>query len=123
MLKKLFKQHNTGIWLGLFLSIYGTSSSFLSMISMAMTATVLYTVSVEGKVPTWFTIWLFYATGVCLVGLIMLMAWKFVIPSRIHFDNWQGWQHQNPARRLLEEEFKAINDRLDKIERKMNGGQ
>ncbi|KKN23701.1 hypothetical protein LCGC14_0902260 [marine sediment metagenome] len=117
-MKQLGKQYNLGPWLGGFKDLASRTMVYVSAISFTqITATFYYTTlfpNLKETVP-WLTFWMFFGTLVLMVLVIMLIEYKFILPSSYTFLNEQEYKHENLIRkdiRLLQEEMKTEIQKL-----------
>ena len=116
LLHKATKQYNSGPWLGGFKDLASRTIMYLSALSFTqISATFYYTTlkPVVAQHAPWISFGLYFSVLVFLILLIMLLEYKFIVPSSYTFQNWQEYSHQN----LIRGDLRKILDRLDEIEK------
>jgi len=116
LLSIILRQYNFGPWLGGLKGIFNNSTFYLSLINFVLIAVTAYHTTLSGKIneyAPWFSFPLFLAMMVVLVLVVMLLEYKFMIPSSITFGNAQMYAHRNPIRRDLERIMRKL-DEMDK---------
>jgi len=112
IIKLIFRQYNTGPFLGRLLMIYATAMGFYGMLGQAIGLSTWYTVRGNTLLP-WAGFWSLLAVAILLGLCLCLVSWKFVIPSQINISNRQGWEHNNPGRPYME----RMDKRIENIEK------
>lgn len=121
LLSILLKQHQLGQFPGAAKSIFGRTLVYVGYANFSMIAAMAYTTFSDPLVHyiPWLSFRMFL--GVLAIGLlvVMLLDYKFMLPSEWNFSWRQQWKHANPIR----EELKKLWDKLDKIEKKIDEGK
>ncbi len=101
----LFKQYHTGVLLGALYSEFTTSMGYYNLINsvfIALMAWNMPTVMNLRERMAWLSFPLFIGMLLAIIILIMLIDYKFFLPSRQEFSNQQWIKHKNPMVRQLE---------------------
>ena len=135
----LLKQHNTGVWYGVVLSLTATAMSFLAPMGYIVGMGTFYGVWRKEimVIFPWLSAFWIVVLAVMGAALIMLLGWKFIIPARVRYGNWQGAKHGNKIieeinksekrMKLIfagKEDIKRMEKKLDQLLReKIKGGK
>ena len=116
------KQRNIS-WIGPLVDSLYTSLPVLSIINFLSIITVLYTTIQENLMPwaPWLRFWMF-ATGMCvLVIIMMVLIYKFVLPSLWTFRNNQMHGYES----VLMKEVQQLQDEVSQLRNAIEeqGGQ
>ena len=126
-LKETFlKQYNIGPWIGALKDLIGRTMFYMTPINLFMLAATTYHVTARDFIwqfAPWFNFWIFFFILVFIAILAMIVEYKIIFPSTVHFSNIQGYKHGNLLRRDLEavmQEIQKIDAKLDAMETKYN---
>ena len=115
----LLKQSKPRIWLGGVRDMIQRSQTYYSIFNVILLLITTYTVrevTIKTYLP-WFNFWHLIAVIFVIIILIILLDHKLIYPSQIAFHQHEAWKHESPVRK----EFKKINERLDRIEKLLEG--
>lgn len=108
---QLLKQHDSGVWLGALRSQVANTQFYIGFVQFGLVAITAYHTTLGG----WFNIYfpwvtpvVFVLLGVLLYGIIMLLDYKFVLPSLVAFGNRQSYAHENPVKEDLVRVLKEL---------------
>lgn len=131
VITRLGKQRNMSPHLGAFLNVYSATAIMFAPLTLIGVATTIYGLWGRDIITEWFPWFSFPMLLGCMVALILLMMvvfFKYVIPSQIAFNMQQNYKHRNPLVRdmgkVLENQKdmkknqEEINKRLDRLEKK-----
>ena len=92
--------------------IYGRVALYIGVVNTVMMFGVFYaTVIIPTPALRWITLPLFVLI-VLIAGLVAsVIAWKIIIPQMIAYSNFQGYRHDNPIRKDLEEIRRLLLER------------
>jgi len=113
MSKKPSMQKNIP-WLGAFVESLYTSLPILSILNFLSIITVLYTSTypyMEQYTP-WVKFWMFILVLVIITLSMMIIVWKFVVPSIWTYRSKQMFEHESEMMDKLNE----LIDRMDKLD-------
>jgi predicted membrane protein len=100
---RLFKQHDIK-FIGAFINILYLTMPLFGIVSYAMSAVTLYTVTLPYTKPImpWFNLYIFFGIliGICFIA--MFVFYKFLYPSYLAFVNKQSYIHNNPIQKDLQ---------------------
>lgn len=114
----IFRQHNIGAWVGGFKSILGGVTFYIAIINFVLIAITAYHTTLSPTIIRflpWFNLPLFLGVMVVLLLALMVIEFKFVMPSLITFANLQVYTHRN----LLKRDLEKIMKKLDALEKKV----
>lgn len=121
VLSVLLKQHQLGQFPGAAKSVFGRSLVYVGYANFSMIAAMAYTTFSDPLVHyiPWLTFRMFL--GILVIGLlvVMLLDYKFMLPSEWNFMLKQQWRHVNPTRA----EFKKLRDKLEEAGKKNDKAQ
>jgi len=120
LLSILVKQHQLGQLPGAAKSSFGRVLVYMGYANFSMIAAMSYATfsgTLLQYIP-WLTFKIFLAIMVAGLLVVMLLDYKFMLPSEWSFTQEQMWRHMNPTRA----ELKRMWEKLDKIEKKIAGG-
>lgn len=118
MVNSLLKQSRGRVWLGAMQVQLASIYQYINPGNTLMIAiTFWYSAGshMANRYASWFSMELFLAAGLALVGLVMYLDYKLVLPSRQRFLNEQACKHENPAM----VELRAIREDIQKIKTKL----
>jgi len=119
LLHKVSKQYNSGPWLGGVKDITARTMFYMGLLNFFQISAIFYYTTLK---PTYSQSLLWISFGVYLGILtllflaVMVLEYKFVIPSTYTFQNRQEYLHQN----LIRKDLKEILERLKKLEGDLN---
>ena len=109
-------------WLGVIVESLYTSLPILSILNFVSIVTMLYTSTIIKYAP-WLSFWMFIAILGMTVICVMLVVWKFVIPSLWAYRSSQ-MKELTDGMKVLTEDAKAkdkmIAELIKKIDRMSN---
>ncbi len=121
---RMIKQTNIGNWWGAIMTLAGRLNIYVSMMNLILIAFFAYP-SVTGFIVNYTGIvipfWLFILVIILSPFIIMILEYKFSLPSYIAFNNQQAYAHDNPIRKDIEdmqEDITEIKGLLDKLANK-----
>ena len=113
----LFKQYNTGKALGAIEGQVFNAMSDVGIVNFIMLAVLSWDSSfgqaIRHYLPFLTNIWKFMLFALIVLLLWTVFRWKFIVPSRVAFNNWQAGKHQNPIIVNQEEIKKMIQELID----------
>jgi hypothetical protein len=112
------RQTSARTWLGAIQVQVSNSMFYMSMVSTGMMVlTFWYTAGyqIQQQYLHWLTLGWFIAFVVALFGLVMIIDYKWILPSRMAFVNKQAYKHNNQAM----DEILAIHDEIREIKKKL----
>jgi len=125
-LRHLSKQYNLGPWLGGFKDLASRTMIYVSVLSFTqISATFYYTTlkpPFEQYIP-WINFGWYFLVLVTVVLVLMLLEFKFMVPSSYTFSNKQEYTHRNLIREDLEKVLgrqEEILNRLSVLEEELN---
>ena len=99
------KQKNTlGLVPGALLTQFSNSMIYMTLFNTVMIVVTAWSTTLVNILPMNF--WAFFAAGFLGWLCLMLFDYVFIQPSRMAYQNKQGWKHQNQVK-LSIEEFRA----------------
>lgn len=113
---KIFRQHDLGPYVGGFKDLAQRSMFYVTAINFILTIGISYSVFVN----QWFGIGVFLGLLAFAVLVMMLVEYKFILPSTWSFVNRQTYKHKNPLLTKFEEFEEKMDKRMDVIEKKLN---
>lgn len=120
--KFLFKQYNTGSYIGAYIDLYTRTGVIISVLSLLMLSGTFWNTGaaefIHQYIP-WFTFWQFLLALAFVLHAVMLIFWKVVLPSVMSHSNQQGWKHNNPSR----VEFERLHEHIRQLENKLESGK
>ena len=119
VLRRLTKQYNLGPWLGGLKDLASRAIFYLSLLNFVQISATFYYLTLRPnylQYISWLNFWTYFGTLTFLVLIVMILEYKFIIPSMYTFLNRQEYLHQN----LLKKDLKEILDKLKKIEGELN---
>lgn len=90
-----------GIFLGGLQFQMGAVSSYMGYINTAISASTLYLVA--NRLRLSFVEYILIL--VIIVAFLLLFDWVFIQPGRQIYANQQGWEHDNPVKKYLDEKM------------------
>jgi type I restriction-modification system DNA methylase subunit len=115
----IIKQYNFGPLIGGIKDIAQYTAFYVTIINFILIAVTAYNTTLRDwilKELPWFSFPIFIVTLVVLVGIAMILEFKFVYPSIWAFRNKQEYTHTS----LLRKDLKEVLDRLEKLEKKID---
>lgn len=116
LLSVLLKQHQLGKLPGAAKASFGRTLTYVGYVQFCMIAAMAFVTfgTTFAQYAPWLTFKIF--VGVMVVGLLalMLLDYKFMLPSEWNFTQKQMWEHMNPTRA----EFEGLGKRLDEADKK-----
>ena len=121
LLSRLLKQHQLGQFPGAAKSVFGRTLVYVGYANFCMIAAMAYETFSEPLLQyiPWLTFRMFLAVLVGGLLVVMVLDYKFMLPSEWNFLLKQQWRHVNPTRA----EFKKIRDKLEATEKKNGKAQ
>ncbi len=93
------KQYRTGIWIGGVKNTLQNTMSYITVLNLVLLIVTSYSVTVRSFVIQfipWFNIYIFVGAVAVFILVMMVIEFKIVQPSCWAFNNWQGYEHDNP---------------------------
>ncbi len=115
----LVRQYNFGPWLGGLKDLFSRTTLYISIINFILIAITAYEVTLKSLIlqyVPWMSFWVYFLTLVAIVLLVMVLEFKFIVPSHYTFINKQEYEHQS----LYAKDLKEIKERLKMIEEKLD---
>ena len=91
---------------------------YINLISTGMMVlTFWYTAGypIRDRYLPWFSLWMFIGLLGLIFVIVMVVDYKWILPSRLAFTNEQSCKHENPAMDALTD----IQKRMARIEKQM----
>jgi hypothetical protein len=114
----IFKQYNTGTWIGWIQSLYTQVQGDYGAINFLLIAVMAWGSNVGANVRLilpWFNFPLYILSFVIGGFALMLLRWKFVYPSIVLLSNQQGYVHGSPIKADFEDVKKELVDMRKEI--------
>jgi hypothetical protein len=119
---KILKQHNVGLWLGAYLSQLGNGTFYVSFVNTLIIQVMGWHTTYGETLVKWFP-WLNFGlfTVLIMIAYLAIFPWVdyvLVNPSRIAFQNKQGYKHQSPFRtdiEIVKADVKAMQKDIKKL--------
>jgi len=90
--------------------IYSRVAFYISAVNTVMMFGVFYaTVIIPTPALNWISLPLFFLVVLSAVLVVAIIVWKIIIPQLIAYGNYQGYRHDNPIRKDLEEIKQLLN--------------
>jgi len=84
--------------------IYSRVAFYISAVNTVMIFGVFYaTVIIPTPALNWITLPIFIIMVFSVVLVVAIIVWKILIPQLIAYGNYQGYRHDSPVRKDLEE--------------------
>jgi len=112
---KLFRQYDLGPYVGGVKDLAQRSLFYVTAINFVLTVGISYSVFVN----QWFGIGVFLGLLAFAILVMMLVEYKFILPSTWGFVNRQTYKHYNPLLTELEKFEKNMDKRLEAIEKRL----
>lgn len=92
--------------------IYSRVAFYISAVNTVMIFGVFYaTVIIPTPALNWITLPMFLIMVLSVVLVVAIIVWKMLIPQLIAYGNYQGYRHDNPLRKDLEEIKQLLKDK------------
>ncbi|MFC2010898.1 hypothetical protein ACFLUR_01235 [Chloroflexota bacterium] len=92
--------------------IYSRVAFYISAVNTVMIFGVFYaTVIKPTPVLNWITLQLFFFMVLSVALVAAIIVWKIIIPQLIAYGNFQGYRHDNPLRKDIEEIKQLLIDK------------
>lgn len=91
-------------WIGGFQTQLSSSMFYVNVIFMGMSVgTFWYTAGyqIKASFAPWLHIWMIPLAGLIVLGMVMIIDWAIILPSRMAFNNEQSCKHENPGMDLM----------------------
>ena len=118
-IKNVLKQYKVP-WIGGMKDLLGQLVLYVSMFNFALIVVTAYNTTIREYIIVWipgFQLWMLFAILILIIVVLMIIEYKFIVPSLYQFRTNQMFKHES-------EIIDALNDikkRLDEIEGKSEG--
>ena len=111
LLKRLLKQYKIP-WIGGFKDILGQLVFYVSMVNFILIVVTAYNTTLREYFVKWipgFQLWMFFAVLIFMILGMMVIEYKFIVPSLYAFRSKQLFEHESAVMDELAEIRKAIS--------------
>lgn len=109
----MIKQKYTGQGIGGTIDSIAKAAVFLNGIMLVSNLLILYSTTVEKYTP-WINFTVYAVILILVIILVLLAAWRYMLPSAYGFSNHQIWRHDNPMRDAILRIEKKLDDHIRK---------
>lgn len=109
------RQFQLGPWLGGVKDLSSHTAIYISGLNMLMIAVTAYHTTLREyiqNIAPWFNFGMFLMALFIVVFVLIIMEYKFVLPSTWAFRNMQQYKHEYPIKR----DIRKLSEKLDRLE-------
>lgn len=115
VLRGLLKQHKIP-WIGGFKDMLGQLVFYVSMVNFILIVITAYNTTLREYIINWvpgFQLWMFYAILIIIIFGLMVLEYKYIVPSLYSFRSKQMFEHESKVMDELIKTQKALK-RIEK---------
>lgn len=109
----MFRQRQTGTFMGAVKIVIGNISPYASWLSLALVGVMSFYTTINPIFTAWgipLSFWVFCLVLVLIVIIMAILEWVFMLPSFYRANNVQSWDSGGPFRDIFEKMEKELAD-------------